>query len=82
MNDAPPYVMWSFAAYSVAYEGIVWGLFGWAVFIEGRSPWWALLALLLSGCQISASRWRSLFDGKPRDTFNFKATPNTEGESA
>jgi hypothetical protein len=41
-----------FAIYSVLYEAIVWGLFGWAVFVQDRSPWWLLLALILSGAQL------------------------------
>lgn len=68
-EKSPSFVMWSFAFYSVAYEAIVWGVFGWAVFGLGRSPWWFALALLLSGCQISVNRWRTLFDGIPRKAF-------------
>jgi hypothetical protein len=43
---------WAFAFYSVIFEGIVWGIFGWAVFIGGHSGWWILVALLISGSQL------------------------------
>jgi hypothetical protein len=46
-----------FAVYSILYELIVWGLFGWAVFIDGRSPWWILVALLLSGSQLKPNQF-------------------------
>jgi hypothetical protein len=41
-----------FALYSIAFEAIVWGLFGWAVFVQDRSGWWVLVALFLSGAQL------------------------------
>lgn len=41
-----------FAAYSVAYEAIIWGVFGYAIFWQGHSGWWVLVALLLSGSQL------------------------------
>ena len=41
-----------FVIYSILFELIVWGLFGWAVFINGNSGWWFLLAVLLSGSQL------------------------------
>lgn len=44
--------VWAFAAYSVLYEAIVWGLFGWAVFERGHSGRWMLLALVLSAAQL------------------------------
>ena len=42
----------TFTIYSILFESIVWGLFGWAVFIKGHSGWWVLVALLLSGAQL------------------------------
>lgn len=42
----------TFALYSILYEAIVWGLFGWAVFVKDRSGWWVLVALMLSGAQL------------------------------
>ena len=44
--------VWAFAAYSICYEAIIWGLFGWAVFWQGYSGWWMLLAVVLSGAQL------------------------------
>lgn len=41
-----------FAIYSVLFEIIIWGLFGWAVFVKGYSGWWMLLAVLMSGSQL------------------------------
>jgi len=43
---------WAFAVYSIIFESIVWGIFGWAVFIDNHSGWWMLLALLISGAQL------------------------------
>jgi len=44
--------VWAFAVYSVLFEAIVWGLFGWAIFWQGRSGWWVLVALMLSCAQL------------------------------
>lgn len=44
--------VWAFAIYSVFYEAIIWGVFGYAVFILGHSGWWFVLAAVLSGCQL------------------------------
>ena len=41
-----------FTIYSIFFETIVWGLFGWAVFINGNSGWWMLLAVLMSSSQL------------------------------
>lgn len=41
-----------FALYSVLFEAIIWGVFGYAVFIVGHSGWWVLVAILLSGSQL------------------------------
>ena len=41
-----------FTVYTLVYECIVWGLFGWAVFIKGYSGWWLLLAVYMSGNQL------------------------------
>ncbi|MBC8438515.1 MAG: hypothetical protein H8D87_02375 [Deltaproteobacteria bacterium] len=42
----------TFTIYSILYELIIWGLFGWAIFIEGHSGWWVLVAILISGSQL------------------------------
>jgi len=49
--------VWAFAVYSVLFEAIVWGLFGWAVFWQGRSGWWVLVALMLSGAQLKSKHF-------------------------
>ena len=41
-----------FAVYSILYEIIIWGLFGWAVFVRGESGWWILAAAYLSCSQL------------------------------
>lgn len=41
-----------FAVYSVLYELIIWGIFGWAVFVKGYSGWWMVLAVIMSGAQL------------------------------
>ena len=41
-----------FAIYSIIYEAIIWGIFGWAVFVNGRSGWWLLVAIFCSGAQL------------------------------
>ena len=44
--------VWAFAIYSICYEAIVWGIFGYAVFIQDRSAWWIVVAIFISGCQL------------------------------
>lgn len=44
-----------FACYTVAYEAIIWGVFGYAVFGLGHSGWWMVLAMVASGCQLKPS---------------------------
>ena len=44
--------IWAFAVYSVLYEAIVWGVFGWAVFYNGYSGWWILVAIIISNMQL------------------------------
>lgn len=41
-----------FAAYTIAYEAIIWGVFGYAVFILGHNGWWIALACVLSSVQL------------------------------
>lgn len=47
--------IWAFVIYSIFFESVVWGLFGWAVFVKGFSGWWMLAAIIISGCQIKPS---------------------------
>ncbi len=42
----------AFAFYSIAYEAIIWIGFGWVVFVKNHSPWWMLLAAILSAAQL------------------------------
>ena len=58
--------VWAFTIYSVLFESIVWGLFGWAVFWQGRSAWWFLLAVVVSGAQFKPKD----FGIKPADDAN------------
>lgn len=41
-----------FALYSILFEMIVWGLFGYAVFWRERSGWWLLVAMWCSASQL------------------------------
>lgn len=52
MKNSENFKVAMFALYSVLFEGIVWSLFGYAVFWQNRSGWWILVALLLSGAQL------------------------------
>lgn len=54
---APTPVAWLgcvilFAIYSIIYEAIIWGIFGYAVFVKDRSGWWVLVAIMCSGAQL------------------------------
>jgi hypothetical protein len=44
--------IWAFAVYSILFEAIIWGVFGYAVFILGHSGWWMALAAVISGAQL------------------------------
>lgn len=44
-----------FALYSILYELIIWGMFGYAVFVLGHSGWWMALAVFLSSAQLKPS---------------------------
>lgn len=50
MNE--PWKIATFAAYSVCYEAIIWGVFGYAVFWKDHSGWWILAAMVMSGSQL------------------------------
>ena len=41
-----------FATYTVIYEAMIWSIFGWAVFINGGSGWWVLVAIFCSASQL------------------------------
>ena len=41
-----------FAIYSILFELIVWGIFGYAVFVLNHNGWWMLLAVILSSGQL------------------------------
>lgn len=41
-----------FAIYSVLYEFLIWGIFGYAVFIKEYSGWWIFVAVLASASQL------------------------------
>lgn len=46
--------------YILIYEGLIWGLFGYAVFSMGASGWWFLLAVLASSGAYSPEKWAAL----------------------
>jgi len=41
-----------FAIYSILYEAIIWGIFGWAVFVKDHSGWWVIIAIISSAAQL------------------------------
>ena len=41
-----------FAIYTVIYEGIIWGIFSYAIFMIGESGWWMILAVVMSSSQL------------------------------
>lgn len=43
---------WAFAIYSILYEIIIWGFFGYAVFARGMSQYWIIVAVILSASQL------------------------------
>lgn len=45
----------AFTIYSVIFESVIWGIFGWAVFVKGYSGWWMLLAMFTSCAQLKPS---------------------------
>ena len=49
--------LWAFAFYSVCYQALIWGLFGWAVFLNGNSGWWIVLAIMISESQYAPDRF-------------------------
>lgn len=53
-----------FTVYSIAYEAIIWGMFGWAVFEKGHSGWWMLLAAILSSAQMKPKHFGINSDAK------------------
>lgn len=51
-NKLEKFKLTMFTIYTILFELIVWGLFGWAVFVNGHSGWWIAVALLLSTMQL------------------------------
>lgn len=56
--------IWAFAIYSICFEAIVWGLFGYAVFWKGFSGWWMAFAVVLSGCQLKPEQFGITREGE------------------
>lgn len=46
------YQLLAFTVYTILYEMIIWGVFGYAVFIAGHSGWWMVLAVFMSSQQL------------------------------
>jgi hypothetical protein len=67
MNNNQIQRVWAFALYSILYEAIIWGVFGWAVFVNGHSGWWVLVAVWASSSQLKPSAFGILpYDPTPR----------------
>jgi hypothetical protein len=52
-----------FTIYSILYEAIIWGVFGYAVFYKDCSSWWILLAVIMSGAQFKPNSFKEFFNG-------------------
>lgn len=47
----------TYLIYILAFETLVLGGCGYAVFVLGHSGWWFLPAVLLSGCAYGPGKW-------------------------
>ena len=54
----------TYLIYIIAFEGLVLGGTGYAVFVLGKSGWWFLLALIVSGAAYEPQTW---IHGKPAE---------------
>lgn len=45
-----------FAVYSICYELIIWGFFGFAIFFRDWSAWWIVLAVMMSAAQLKEKK--------------------------
>lgn len=52
----------SYVVYILAFETLVLAGCGYAVFVQGHSGWWFLLAVIVSGAAYPPERWSSLWD--------------------
>ncbi len=50
----------TYLAYIVFYEGLMLGGCAYLVFVEQASPWWFVLAVLLSAAAYKPRQWRYL----------------------
>lgn len=71
--------IWAFAIYSICYEVIVWGIFGYAVFILGHSGWWIVAAIFVSGCQLKP-KWFGLAQQNEEATRGGEQQNSAEGK--
>lgn len=58
-----------FAVYSILFESIVWGIFGYAVFWKDHSGWWIVVAFIVSGSQLKPRHFGIIQAPKPADEF-------------
>jgi len=54
-------ICWSYAAYMIVWEALIFGGAGYAVFGLGRSGWWFVAALLISATNWSPEAWLKLW---------------------
>ena len=60
------FVFITFLIYTLLYESLIIGGFGYIVFILGYSGWWWVLAALFSNGQYRPSEWYCLLNGTPK----------------
>ena len=54
----------TYLLYVVWWDAVLFGGAGYVVFWLDRSPWWFLLAVILSGCSYTPGQW---IHGLPRE---------------
>lgn len=71
----------SYVIYVIAFEALVLGGCGYAVFWRGASGGWFLLAVLISSAAYPPERWSALWDDGIAEKYRQqKATPTQQGD--
>ena len=59
--------LFAFVIYTILFESLIWGIFGWAVFVKGHSGWWFIFAAYLSSAQLRRGKFLfAAVAGKPQ----------------
>lgn len=68
----------TYLIYIIAFEGLVLGGTGYAVFVLGESGWWFLLALIVSGAAYKPQTW---IHGKPAEYLGNAKETEQQGDA-